>query len=282
MNSFQWKIGRTPYYLWANYFLGQFINNFSSLLLWKISVFDFFNMLDFFQIFVTSRSTEILIALVKVSDWNLFRINPIPKSVSELIKTHPSQSEKKFQSRLMETGRKSIRLNPRLRIRMNPDSIGLRTSFGLSRIGSLELSRIEFWLGLKISDWYGLIFNRFTSNEIENFFRIESNEFGLARIQISEWIGINLIGSEWISIQDFYQRVLNFWLGMYKLVAYRWKRRLVPKSGGIGVSAVVCIYVCMYVLYVFYTNSWCPNRAYGGHEVALITSQGDKLQAYWG
>ena len=33
----------------------------------------------------------------------------------------------------------------------------------------------------------------------------------------------------------------------YELVAYRWKRRLVAKSGGIGISAVVCIYVCMYV-----------------------------------
>ena len=88
------------------------------------------------------------------------------------------------------------------------------------------------------------------------------------------------------------------WVNKYKLVAYRWKRRLVAKSGGIGISAVVCIYVCMYlcmyvcmyafmnvyecmyVLYVLYMNSWCPNRAYVGHEVALINSQGDTLQAY--
>ena len=28
------------------------------------------------------------------------------------------------------------------------------------------------------------------------------------------------------------------------------------------------------------TNSWCSNRAYGGHGVALITFEGDKLQAY--
>ena len=40
--------------------------------------------------------------------------------------------------------------------------------------------------GFKVSDWDGLIFNRITSNEIENFFRIDSDEFGLARKQISE------------------------------------------------------------------------------------------------
>ena len=72
----------------------------------------------------------------------------------------------------------------------------------------IGLDRIEFWLGLKSridSDWDALIFNPFTSNEIENFFRIESDDFGLARIQILEWIEINLITSEWISIRNFYQ-----------------------------------------------------------------------------
>ena len=59
------------------------------------------------------------------------------------------------------------------------------------------------------------------------------------------------------------------WVNKYKLVAYRWKRRLVAKSGWFGISPVVCIYVCMYVSYVFYTNSWCPNRAYVGDEAAL-------------
>ena len=149
----------------------------------------------------------------------------------ELIRTHPSCSEKSFQSRLMQIGRKSIRLNPRLWIRMNPDQFldpyefevgiirmensvsiiltwdwfGLRTSFGFIRIGNLGLSRIEFRLGLKISDWDELIFHLIISNEIENFFWIDSDEFGLARIQISEWIGISLIGSEWISVWNFYQ-----------------------------------------------------------------------------
>ena len=52
--------------------------------------------------------------------------------------------------------------------------------------------------GFKVLDrlgWDGLIFNRITSNEIENFFRIDSEEFGLARKQISKWI----------FIQNFYQ-----------------------------------------------------------------------------
>ena len=40
------------------------------------------------------------------------------------------------------------------------------------------------------------------------------------------------------------------------------------------------MYVCLYVFYIFYTNSWCPSRAYRGHGVARITFQGDTLQAY--
>ena len=53
--------------------------------------------------------------------------------------------------------------------------------------------------------WDVLILNRITSNEIEIFFRIDSDKFGLVRIQIAERIGINLIDSEWISIRNFYQ-----------------------------------------------------------------------------
>ena len=44
-------------------YLWQFVHNFSALLLFKIYDFDFFNMVDFLQIFVISRSTEILIVL---------------------------------------------------------------------------------------------------------------------------------------------------------------------------------------------------------------------------
>ena len=49
----------------------------------------------------------------------------------------------------------------------------------LVRIHSDLKSRID-------SDWDGLILNRIISNEIENFVRIDSDEFGLARKQISE------------------------------------------------------------------------------------------------
>ena len=83
----------------------------------------------------------------------------------------------------------------------------MRTSFRFIRIRSLRLSRIEFCSRLKISDYDILIFNRIIRilNEIENFFRIDLDELRLARIQISELIGINLIGLEWILIRKFYQ-----------------------------------------------------------------------------
>ena len=41
-------------------FLCQFVDNFSELLFWEINVLDIFNIVDFYQIFVISRSTEIL------------------------------------------------------------------------------------------------------------------------------------------------------------------------------------------------------------------------------
>ena len=45
------------------FFFGQFVNNFSALLLCKIYVFDFFNMVNFFLISIILRSTEIPIVL---------------------------------------------------------------------------------------------------------------------------------------------------------------------------------------------------------------------------
>ena len=83
---------------------------------------------------------------------------------------------KKFSISFVQIGKKTIRLNPRLWIRMNPDQffnpneseIGLiridsdwkfslnHSDLGFIPIGRLELSRIEFWLGLKISDSIGL------------------------------------------------------------------------------------------------------------------------------
>ena len=54
----------------------------------------------------------------------------------------------------MQIGKKSIRLNPRLWIRMNPDQFfnPNESEIGIIRIGRLGLNRIEFWLELKISD----------------------------------------------------------------------------------------------------------------------------------
>ena len=63
INSFKIKKDRSPDYLCDNDLFQHFLNNFSSLLLCKIYIFDFFNMVDFFQIFFISGSTEILIVL---------------------------------------------------------------------------------------------------------------------------------------------------------------------------------------------------------------------------
>ena len=99
----------------------------------------------------------------------------------------------------------AIRLNPRLPIRINPKEVlnpnesevrviyteypirsnpknsdlGFIRIERLVRIHSDSKSRID-------SNWDGLNFNRITSNEIKIFFRIDSDEFGLAGKQISE------------------------------------------------------------------------------------------------
>ena len=54
------KKDRLPHYLFNNFFF-KFVNNFEKLFLYKINVFDIFDRNDFFQTFVTSRSTKILI-----------------------------------------------------------------------------------------------------------------------------------------------------------------------------------------------------------------------------
>ena len=107
-----------------------------------------------------------------------------------------------------------IRIEYSVLITLTSDSFGLRTSFGLIRIGSLGLSLIDSdWILVKIKN-LGLTRIETDSfltelHQIENFFRIDSNEFGLARKQISQWIGMNLIGSEWISIRNFYQGTVH-------------------------------------------------------------------------
>ena len=66
INSFEIKKDRLPDYLLfiAQLFFYLFVNNFSALLvLCKINILDSFDMRDFFQIFIISRTTKILIEL---------------------------------------------------------------------------------------------------------------------------------------------------------------------------------------------------------------------------
>ena len=58
---------------------------------------------------------------------------------------------------------------------------------------------------IDVSDWGGLIFKRFLTNEIENFFRIGSDWVALVQTQISEWFRVIRIGSEWIPHWNFRQ-----------------------------------------------------------------------------
>ena len=61
INSVEIKMNRSPDYLLDNYFFLQFFDNFSALLLCEINVLDIFNISDFFQFFVITRRTEIVI-----------------------------------------------------------------------------------------------------------------------------------------------------------------------------------------------------------------------------
>ena len=122
-----------------------------------------------------------------------------------------NQSEKLVVFCLVKNNPKSIRLNPiwsdaLFRTIQTLDSfglvllensvwieseLGLETWFGLERIHSdwyLELNRIDFW-------------PFFIKQDTKRF----SNWFALPRIQISESIGIVLIGLEWILIRYYRQ-----------------------------------------------------------------------------
>ena len=59
INLFEIKKNRSPHYLWDHF--SNNLNNFSTLSLPKIYIFDIFDMVDFFQICVIFRSTEIVI-----------------------------------------------------------------------------------------------------------------------------------------------------------------------------------------------------------------------------
>ena len=63
INLFERRKDKLPHYLLNNYFVCRFVNNFLVLLLWKINFLDFYEMGDFFQIFVMFVNTEIPIEL---------------------------------------------------------------------------------------------------------------------------------------------------------------------------------------------------------------------------
>ena len=78
------KDGLTDYVL-INYFFYQFDNNFLVLLLYKINVFNIFDVGDFFQIFVISRSTEILIkSTLWLVMYVLYILNPLDPNAPNL------------------------------------------------------------------------------------------------------------------------------------------------------------------------------------------------------
>ena len=173
-----------------------------------------------------------------LSQSELFRFFPI--SVSEPIRIIPNQSEKHVVSRLMKNVQKSNRINPinsETSIRMNPNQSKTKFSIQVNpnqsvsdwsnpnfQSESIRMNPMSEWFGKILienlvldcsdsfalisrneSDQVGLIFDSFSSNDVQNVFRIGSEWFELARIQISEWIGIVLIGSEIISTRYFRQ-----------------------------------------------------------------------------
>ena len=97
---------------------------------------------------------------------------------------------------------------------LTSDSFELRTSFELIRIRTLGLSRIKSdWIFVRIKnlgltwiemDWFLTDLHQTRLKNFLHWFRWVRIGLG----QISEWIGKNLIGSEWISIRNFHQRSL--------------------------------------------------------------------------
>ena len=96
-----------------------------------------------------------------------------------------------------------------------------------------QKSRIE-------SDWVGLIFKLFSTNEIQNVFRIGSYWFALTRIQISEWFGIALIQSEHWFIRIGNQSVSGLILihSNWKFTSYSFGFIWTEVSDWIGLSRI--------------------------------------------
>ena len=60
---------------------------------------------------------------------------------------------------------------------------------------------------------------RFALNEIENLFRIDSDEFGLARIEISEWVRVEAYNNRYDTVKKIKARV--YLLSLFLLYIYR-------------------------------------------------------------
>ena len=93
-----------------------------------------------------------------------------------------------------------IRIENSVWIILTSDSFGLTTSFGLIRIGSLGLDRIEFSLGLKIPDWLGLRRIDFQPIYIKRNWKLFSDWIGWVRIGADTDFGINRNNSDWFRI----------------------------------------------------------------------------------
>ena len=92
----------------------------------------------------------------EVSDWKLFRTNPIYSEICIRANANSSDSiRKSFQSRLIQISKNPFRLNPRLRIRMSSDQFFSchASEIGIIRVGRLELSRMEWdWILVRIKN----------------------------------------------------------------------------------------------------------------------------------
>ena len=110
--------------------------------------------------------------------------------VSQPIRIIPNQSKKRFVSRSMKNGQKSIRIN----------LINSETSIWMNSTPSETKFSIQINPINPSSDWSK---PNFQSESIR--MNPRSEWFGLARIKKSEWIGIVLIDSEWILIRYFRQ-----------------------------------------------------------------------------
>ena len=116
----------------------------------------------------------------------------------------------------MQIGWISTRLNPsQSELIQFFESEWIRTDFSIlmnlsSELFELRVQVKSIWSRIH-SDWIGLIFNWFASNEIKNFMQINS---GWVRIQILKWNGINLFQNKFQS-KTFTRDSINFYCARF-------------------------------------------------------------------